>query len=89
MASKLLCVCWHGKRLGGQETTAVTEIKELETKRKEVRATGDGDKKQTGETGPERQRRIKERSGTWTGCNQHGSVQEETKTTPLEQETKR
>ena len=72
MASKLLCICWHGKRLGGQET-AVTEIKELETKRKEVRATGDGDKKQTGQTGPERQRRIKERSGTWTSCNQNGN----------------
>ena len=81
MASKLLCICWRGKRLGGQET-AVTEIKELETKRKEVRATGDGDKKQTGQTGPERQRRIKERSGTWTSCNQNGSAQEETKTTP-------
>lgn len=65
------------------------QIKELQTKRKEVRATGDGDKKQTGETGSERQRHTKERGGAWTRCAQNGFAQEKTKTTPLEQETQR
>ena len=64
MVSKLLhCICWQRKGLGGQETTAGTQMKELEIKRKEGRATGDGDKQQTGETGLERQRYTKERDG--------------------------
>lgn len=58
------------------------QIKELQTKRKEVRATGDGDKKQTGETGSERQRHTKERGGAWTRCAQNGFAQEKPKQRP-------